>query len=129
MGKTGNTKKINKKNTEKQQERSQKHWILNLLCSIAGVGVLLLGILVPKTIFAMMDNSELNKIYIQEADVSYLDEASKMSMEEKLDLLDWRNMELHVSSSYPSDNAYAFKGNEKLQAQVQMQVKQMQDIH
>ena len=40
MGKTGNTKKINKKNTEKQQERSQKHWILNLLCSIAGVGVL-----------------------------------------------------------------------------------------
>ena len=38
-------------------------------------------------------------------------------------------MELHVSSSYPSDNAYAFKGNEKLQAQVQMQVKQMQDIH
>ena len=91
--------------------------------------VLLLGILVPKTIFAMMDNSELNKIYIQEADVSYLDAASKMSMEEKLDLLDWRNMELHVSSSYPSDNAYAFKGNEKLQAQVQMQVKQMQDLH
>lgn len=129
MGKTENTKKINEKDIEKQRERSKTHWIPNFLCAIAGVGVLLLGILVPKTIFAMMDKNEVNKIYIQEADVSYLDETSKMSMEEKLNLLDWRNMGLHVSSSYPSDNAYAFKGNEKLQAQVMTQVKQMQDLH
>lgn len=129
MGKTENTKKINEKDIEKQRERSKTHWIPNFLCAIAGVGVLLLGILVPKTIFAMMDKNEVNKIYIQEADVSYLDETSKMSMEEKLNLLDWRNMGLHVSSSYPSDNAYAFKGNEKLQTQVMTQVKQMQDLH
>lgn len=129
MGKTEKTKKINKKDIEKQRERSKTHWIPNFLCAIAGVGVLLLGILVPKTIFAMMDKNEVNKIYIQEADVSYMDETSKMSMEEKLNLLDWRNMGLHVSASYPSDNAYALKGNEKLHTQVMTQVKQMQDMH
>lgn len=127
--KNENIEKIYKKNIEKQQGHTQIHWIRNVIYMFGGIVILAIGIMIPKTIFAMMDKHEINKIYIRETDASYLDAVSTMTMQEKLDLLDWRNMGTHVSNSYPDDNAYEITGNEKLQAQVITQVKQMQGLH
>jgi len=92
--------KKNEQKTEKNNEM-HKNILRNCLCVLAGAAVLTIGIMAPKTIFAMMDKSEVDHIYVQQADTSYLDTAAQMTMEEKLDLMDGRSKGMHVSTSYP----------------------------
>ena len=82
--------KKNEQKTEKNNEM-HKNILRNCLCVLAGAAVLTIGIMAPKTIFAMMDKSEVDHIYVQQADTSYLDTAAQMTMEEKLDLMDGRS--------------------------------------
>lgn len=96
--------KKNEQKTEKNNEM-HKNILRNCLCVLAGAAVLTIGIMAPKTIFAMMDKSEVDHIYVQQADTSYLDTAAQMTMEEKLDLMDGRSKGMHVSTSYPVENA------------------------
>lgn len=117
------TKKNNDKKTEKNKY-FRKNVLRNVLCAFAGAAVLTIGIVAPKTIFAMIDQKEIGTIYIREADISYLDTVSQMSMEEKLDLLDLRSTDTHVSSSYPVGSADMHEGDG-----VASQVEKMQKDH
>lgn len=120
--------------TKKKEEKSKKndHFLRNILrnclCVLAGAAILMVGIMAPKTIFAMMDKNEVDHIYVQQADTSYLDIDAQITMEEKLDLLDWSRTGTHVSSSYPAENAEIYD-NYDLQLQVAAQVEEMRQAH
>lgn len=119
-----------KQNEEKIQKNDHflKSVLRNCLCVLAGAAVLTIGIMAPKTIFAMMDKNEIDHIYVQQADTSYLDTAAQMTMEEKLDLLDWSQTGTHVSSSYPAEDTEMYDDYD-LQLQVAAQVEEMRQAH
>ena len=119
--------KKNEQKTEKNNEM-HKNILRNCLCVLAGAAVLTIGIMAPKTIFAMMDKSEVDHIYVQQADTSYLDTAAQMTMEEKLDLMDGRSKGMHVSTSYPVENADVYDDYD-MQVQVAPQIERMQAAH
>ena len=119
--------KKNEQKTEKNNEM-HKNILRNGLCVLAGAAVLTIGIMAPKTIFAMMDKSEVDHIYVQQADTSYLDTAAQMTMEEKLDLMDGRSKGMHVSTSYPVENADVYDDYD-MQVQVAPQIERMQAAH
>lgn len=73
--------KKNEQKTEKNNEM-HKNILRNCLCVLAGAAVLTIGIMAPKTIFAMMDKNEIDHIYVQQADTSYLETAAQMTIEE-----------------------------------------------
>lgn len=116
-----------KKNEEKIEKNNdfRKNILRNCLCVLAGAAILTIGIMAPRTIFAMMDKNEIDHIYVQQADTSYLDTAVQMTMEEKLNLLDWRSTGAHVSSSYPVENTEIYDDYD-MQLQVAQQIEQMQ---
>ena len=119
-----------KENEEKSEKNNDfpKNILRNGLCVLAGAAVLTVGIMAPKTIFAMMDKNEVDHIYVQQADTSYLDTAAQMTIEDKLDLLDWRQTGTHVSSSYPAEDTEMYDDYE-LQLQVAAQVEEMRQAH
>lgn len=119
-----------KKNEEKSEKNNDflKNILRNGLCVLAGAAVLTVGIMAPKTIFAMMDKKEVDHIYVQQADTSYLDTAAQMTMEEKLDLLAWKPKGTNVSSSYPEGNTDMYDDYD-MQLQVAAQVERMQAAH
>ena len=119
-----------KKNEEKIEKNDHflKNILRNCLCVLAGAAVLTIGIMAPKTIFAMMDKNEIDHIYVQQADTSYLDTAAQMTMEEKLDLLDWSQTGTHVSNSYPAEDTEMYDDYD-LQLQVTAQVEEMRQAH
>lgn len=120
--------------TKKKEEKTEKNndflknILRNGLCVLAGAAVLTIGVMAPKTIFAMMDRSEIDHIYVQQADTAYLNTAVQMTMEEKLDLLDWKSKGTHVSSSYPVEDTDMYDDYET-QRKVAEQVDQMQQLH
>lgn len=119
-----------KKNEQKKEKNNEMHKniLRNCLCVLAGAAVLTIGIMAPKTIFAMMDKNEIDHIYVQQADTSYLDTAAQMTMEEKLDLMDGRSKGMHVSTSYPVENADVYDDHD-MQLQVASQIERMQAAH
>ncbi len=119
--------KKNEQKTEKNNEM-HKNILRNCLCVLAGAAVLTIGIMAPKTIFAMMDKNEIDHIYVQQADTSYLETAAQMTIEEKLDILDWRSKGMHVSTSYPMENADVYDDYD-MQLQVASQIERMQAAH
>lgn len=119
--------KKNEQKTEKNNEM-QKNILRNCLCVLAGAAILTIGIMAPKTIFAMMDKNEIDHIYVQQADTSYLDIDAQMTMEEKLNLLDWKSTGTHVSTSYPVENTDIYD-DYGLQLRVASQVEEMQQAH
>ena len=70
-----------KKNEQKTEKNNEKHKniLRNCLCVLAGDAVLTIGIMAPKTIFAMMDKSEVDHIYVQQADTSSQPTSSESS--------------------------------------------------
>lgn len=119
--------KKNEQKTEKNNE-IHKNILRNCLCVLAGAAVLTIGIIAPKTIFAMMDKNEIDHIYVQQADTSYLETAAQMTIEEKLDILDWRSKGMHVSTSYPVENGGVYDDYD-MQLQVAPQIERMQAAH
>lgn len=123
MRKHAETKK-NKDKIEKD-DHFLKSSLRNCLCVLAGTVVLTIGIMAPKTIFAMIDKNEVDHIYVQQADTSYLDSAAQMTMEEKLDLLDWKSTATHVSNTYPVETIEMYNDSD-LYMKVVSQLEQMQ---
>lgn len=119
-----------KKNEEKTQKNDHflKSVLRNCLCVLAGAAILTVGIMAPKTIFAMMDKNEVDHIYVQQADTAYLNTTAQMTMEEKLNLLDWKSKGIHVSSSYPVEDADLYDDYD-IQLKVAEQVEKMQAVH
>ena len=119
-----------KKNEQKKEKNNEMHKniLRKCLCVLAGAAVLTIGIMAPKTIFAMMDKNEIDHIYVQQADTSYLETAAQMTIEEKLDILDWRSKGMHVSTSYPMENADVYDDHD-MQLQVASQIERMQAAH
>ena len=119
-----------KKNEEKIQKNDHflKSVLRNCLCVLAGAAILTVGIMAPKTIFAMMDKNEVDHIYVQQADTAYLNTTAQMTMEEKLNLLDWKSKGIHVSSAYPVEDADLYDDYD-IQLKVAEQVEKMQAVH
>lgn len=122
-------RKQRKTNKNRENNEMHKNILRNCLCVLAGAAVLTIGIMAPKTIFAMMDKSEVDHIYVQQADTSYLDTACRADDDgRKLDLMDGRSKGMHVSTSYPVENADVYDDYD-MQVQVAPQIERMQAAH
>lgn len=80
------------------EKKGKTIWI-NFLCLLLGIGVFVLGVMAPQTIFAMIDKTEIGSLYVRDADTSYLDEQEQLSMSEKIQLLCDRFNENKISVS------------------------------
>lgn len=121
----GHEKKKVKENKRKR-EHERKTWRINAVCLIAVFSVLIIGIMAPKTLFAMMDKRELDTIYVHEADTSYLNEDTQLSMVQKLELMNLREEGNRVSTA-SSEDVNELYGN--VVDQVISQVLAMQQKH
>lgn len=104
-------KKTQDKTNKEKKDRKDKNFMINGICLLIGVLILALGIAAPKTIMAMMDNGELNKLYVREVDTDLEADNEPLSVEEKLDLLceDDANVSVSASRQQPGDQAFEKK--------------------
>ena len=104
-------KKTQDKTNKEKKDRKDKNFMINGICLLIGVLILALGIAAPKTIMAMMDNGELNKLYVREVDTDLQADNEPLSVEEKLDLLceDDANVSVSASRQQPGDQAFEKK--------------------
>ena len=75
-----------KKATTVQNTTQNKNtlWI-NSICLFVGVIVFVLSLVAPKTIMAMMDQGELNELYVRDVETDLALESEAISVEDKLE--------------------------------------------
>lgn len=101
------------KNMKKTKDRANpirkdKNIMINGICLLLGVIILALGIAAPKTILAMMDKGELNKLYVREVDTDLQADKEPLSVEEKLALL-CEDVNVSVSTSRQQSDDRTFE--------------------
>ncbi|MGN0367936.1 MAG: hypothetical protein ACI4EK_04060 [Wujia sp.] len=115
------------KKTEKTEDKSNKdkNILINGICLLLGVLILVLGITAPKTIMAMMDKGELNKLYVRDIDTDLEAENEPLSVEEKLELMCDGDINVSISTSGQQSEDRAF--DKKIAKMAQKEIKLLQE--
>ena len=115
------------KTNKDMRDRKDKNLMINGICLLLGVLILALGIAAPKTIMAMMDKGELNKLYVREVDTDLEADNEPLSVEEKLDLLcgDDANVSVSASRQQPDDRAF----EKKILKMAEKEIRTLQEKH
>ena len=120
-------KKTEKKTKKEKIDRKDKNLMINGSCLLLGVLILALGIAAPKTIMAMMDHGELNKLYVREVDTDLQADNEPLSVEEKLALLCGDDANVSVSASRQQLDDRAF--DKKILKMAENEIKTLKEKH